>query len=142
MTFHTDGPSIAEKVEGIFGVKARHMGRDRNGVDCAGAIQMAYACLGRSVPLPTGYPLRWFVEDPGRMRRYIMQTLNWPMANAIEPGDLLLFRVHTQAGDHPGVYLGRGEFLHAWDHQVRRGSMLEVGRWRWTDRLVCAFRPR
>jgi cell wall-associated NlpC family hydrolase len=76
-------------------------GTAENGFDCSGLIQYAYAQHGVRLP---------------RMSRDQAQagTEVTPVAEALQPGDILLFSARPGGGvTHVGMYVGEGEFIHS-----------------------------
>lgn len=82
---------LASEAEKLVGCPFRLHGRDpRSGIDCIGLLAAAMARAGRSIVLPTGYPLRLndltrWLPDP--------QECGFAPANLpFESGDLVLTR--------------------------------------------------
>lgn len=141
-THDQDWSAVARAIDGV---QAAHLGRDRSGVDCAGAVKLAFAEHPRplSIVLPATYALRWFETQPAKMKDWIERQLRWRRVYTAIPGTVLLFAVLTTVGDHPGVYVGDGLILHAHRGKVRTSPLTEkVGRLAWLDRLVAVYQPR
>ena len=64
------------------------------GFDCSGLASWAFAQIGKSVPHYTGA---------------IWSAFPHVANGALEPGDMLFFN----GGDHMGIYIGNGQFVHA-----------------------------
>jgi cell wall-associated NlpC family hydrolase len=124
-------------------IPVAHRGRGPDGLDCAGMVKFVLISMGTAVPLPEDYPLAWFHTDPGYMRRWVEETLRWPRTAAVDPGDVLLLRLLTLEGDHAGVYLGGGRFLHGLNGRFVIESLEErFGRVTWASRIAAAYRPQ
>lgn len=82
------------------GVKYRMGGTNRNGVDCSGFIYRTFQDrLGNKVPRST--------ELQSLMGHEIAR-------NELKAGDLVFFKTGSIfKSRHVGIYMGRGEFLHA-----------------------------
>ena len=105
------------------GVPYRYGGDDREGFDCSGLVQYAYAQAGVLVPRTTGS--QWRRLQP--VSREDMQV-----------GDVLFFRIRGKMS-HVGLYLGDGRFVHApssgrevtvaaLDTPFYRGALIRAGR--------------
>lgn len=88
------------------GVPYRLGGTSRAGVDCSGFTQLTFRDrFNLNLPRTTGAQARQGV----------------PVTHAtLEPGDLLFFKTASKVR-HVGIYMGRGEFLHA---STSRGVMI------------------
>ena len=80
---------LASEAEKLIGSPFRLHGRDpRSGIDCIGLLAAAMSGAGRSIALPTGYPLRLndlarWLPDP--------QDCGFALAKLpFEPGDVVL----------------------------------------------------
>jgi hypothetical protein len=69
------------------------------GFDCSGLVMYVYGQLGVSLPHFTGY--QWNVG------RRLGQN------DALQPGDLVFFHMHSYGPGHEGMYIGNGQFIHA-----------------------------
>ncbi len=69
------------------------------GFDCSGLVMYVYGQLGLSLPHFTGY--QWNV---GR---------RLGPNDALRPGDLVFFHMHSYGPGHEGMYIGNGMFIHA-----------------------------
>jgi len=98
------------------GVPHRDGGSDRSGVDCSGLMQAVFRD-GFHMDLP---------------RTSRAQSMLGRSVNAVDmrPGDLVYFQ--DRAGDHIGVFVGNGRFLHASSSQGVILSPLDVY---WLPRL-------
>lgn len=79
------------------GVPYRYGGDGRDGFDCSGLVQFAYARAGVSVPRTTA--ALWKALRPVGKRE-------------LEVGDVLFFNVAGKMS-HVGMYVGRRRFVHA-----------------------------
>jgi len=69
-------------------------GASPSGFDCSGLCSYVYAQVGKSVPHFTGAIFASFPSVP---------------ESQLQPGDLICFN----GGDHVGIYIGNGQFVHA-----------------------------
>ncbi len=80
------------------GTPHRWGGTTKRGIDCSGLVQRVYADLFRHrVPRST--------ELQSRYGQYIRKS-------RLQSGDLVFFKL-TRSTRHVGIYLSRGEFVHA-----------------------------
>lgn len=99
-------------------------GLDRNGIDCSGLVMVLYRDL-------------FNCHLPRTTRQQVRQGVTVDREQLMV-GDLVFFRPPDKGG-HVGIYLGKGEFVHA---TTRRGVMvshLTQAYWRrsyWTARRV------
>lgn len=94
-------------------------GATQRGADCSGLVQSVFRkTLDQPVPRTT----REQAQTGERVRR-----------SALQPGDLVFFRVDTRKGRHVGIYLSDGEFLHASASEGVTTSRLDQSYWdrRW-----------
>ncbi|MFP4154847.1 MAG: C40 family peptidase [Halothiobacillaceae bacterium] len=83
---------------GQLGVPYRRGGESRQGFDCSGLVQYAWA--GAGVRLP-----RTAAQQYEAVRKLDAEQLS--------PGDLVFFRINGRGIDHVGLYRGGGRFVHA-----------------------------
>ena len=88
-------PPVAATALAQLGVPYRLGGSDPSVFDCSGLVQWAFAATGVAVPRTTEEQFTWF--------RPVSRE-------ELQPGDLVFFRLPQP---HVGIYLGRGEFVHA-----------------------------
>jgi hypothetical protein len=82
-------------------------GTAENGFDCSGLIQYAYGRYGIRLPRTSRDQARAGTEVP-------------PVADALQPGDILLFSAHRGGGvTHVGMYVGERKFIHSSNTGVR-----------------------
>jgi NlpC/P60 family protein len=100
-------------------------GTAANGFDCSGLIQYAYGQHGIRLPRMSREQAKTGTEIP-------------PVAEALQPGDILLFAVQPGGGiSHVGMYVGEGKFIHSSNSGVRLSYLdphdPEAGYWlpRW-----------
>lgn len=84
----------------MLGVRWKHQGRTRNGVDCAGLVIYALRAIGREPHDITGYGRR-----PYRNALDAAVRVNFGAPQATEPraGDVLLVRDGNAAPNHVGI---------------------------------------
>jgi len=101
-----------------------------NGFDCSGLVQYAYGQHGIRLPRMSRVQARAGAEVP-------------PLAEALRPGDILLFSSRPGAGvTHVGLYVGELRFIHSSSRGVKLSRLEphdpEAGYW--LDRWVGARR--
>lgn len=133
------GERIAESARALLGTPYHDGGRLPGvGLDCLGVVIAAHAANG--VPV---------VDRPGATSGDLYSVLvaaierhaSEVAADALEPGDILLFRGRS-IRQHCGVYVGGGDFVHAYSGGAVRQVMLEPLEPRWRGRLTAAYRYR
>ena len=105
------------------GVPYEYGGYDRHGVDCSGFVNLTYKqVLGLDIP---------------RSTELLAQTGRHVARNRLAIGDILVFRISATVL-HVGIYVGRGQFIHA---SKTRGVMLsELDSPYWSDVYLKAVR--
>lgn len=110
---------VVTEARGWLGVKWRHQGRTREGVDCVGLVVMVARALGLSDVDRTDYA-RQAADETLReiMREHLLEI---PAASAA-PGDVVLMRFGAQRhvailGDY---VFGGLSLIHAWSLHPRR----------------------
>jgi len=101
----TGGPGLEELrqyYQNWRGTRYRAGGTSRAGVDCSGFTSVTF----RDV---------YGVKLPRTAREQAMQGIPVGRDNLL-PGDLVFFK-RGRGGDHVGIYLGNGNFMHASTHQ-------------------------
>lgn len=96
----------------FIGLPYRDHGRDRHGVDCYGLVLLFYReILGLEIPaLDAAYAS---AEDGASVAECVgWAQRQWQAVETPQVGDVLLFHVLGWPA-HVGVYLGNGDFLHA-----------------------------
>ena len=89
-------------------------GTSAAGFDCSGFVQHVYAMAGISLPRTADAQY-----DVGR-----------PAVGGPRVGDLVFFETYTDGVSHVGVYLGKGEFVHASSSHGVMVSHLSDAYWR------------
>ena len=80
------------------GVKYRNGGMSKKGVDCSGFVHLAYKQkLHKKIPRSTE-----LMSESGKKIS----------VNNVKPGDVVFFKTGWKVR-HVGIYVGRGEFIHA-----------------------------
>jgi len=72
-------------------------GNSTSGFDCSAYVQHVFGMVG--IPLPRTADAQY---DAGR-----------PAVGGPRPGDLVFFQTYTEGPSHVGIYLGKGQFVHA-----------------------------
>jgi cell wall-associated NlpC family hydrolase len=72
-------------------------GDSPSGFDCSAYVQHVFAMVGISLPRTADAQY-----DAGR-----------PATGGPRPGDLVFFQTYTEGPSHVGIYLGKGQFVHA-----------------------------
>lgn len=86
-------------------------------VDCLGAMLAAHLLFGPPLdydqsPFNIPYTLYWFRASPGRLING-MRDLGWSNVTHVQEMDVFMLATVTTLGDHPAVYVGNGEIIHA-----------------------------
>jgi len=97
----SDSP-IVQKLHAHYnewrGVRYHEGGQSKNGVDCSGFVQLAYKHkLKKNIPRSTE-----LMSNSGKS----VQMKN------MRPGDVVFFKTGWKKR-HVGIYIGKGEFIHA-----------------------------
>jgi murein DD-endopeptidase len=106
LTAPVDGESpqqtIVARAQQLLGVRYRYGGSDpRNGFDCSGFVRYVF----REMPVP---------ELPRASAAMIKIAGGMEVArDALEPGDLLFFKIRRNVISHVAIYLGDDRFIHA-----------------------------
>ncbi len=105
-------------------------GTAENGFDCSGLIQYAYGEHGIRLPRTS--------RDQAHVGAAVA-----PVAEALRPGDILLFAARPGAGvTHVGMYVGEDKFIHSSSTRVRLSRLdpHDVEAAYWLERWVGARR--
>ena len=86
----------AQHAATLVGKPYRYGGATPAGFDCSGLVQYSFRQAGVAVPRST--------NEQHRASRVVRN---------LQPGDLLFFDQEGKKNSHVGIYLGRGEFVHA-----------------------------
>jgi cell wall-associated NlpC family hydrolase len=91
-------PTALRVAEAQVGAPYRYGGASPAGFDCSGLVHYSFGLAGIPVPRTAAS----------------QQRAAAPVAlGALEPGDLVFFRINGGTTDHVGIYAGRGHFVHA-----------------------------
>lgn len=82
----------------MLGAPYRYGGSGPRGFDCSGLVYYSYRKAGIAVPRTTGAQYR----QSQRVK-----------LSALQPGDLIFFRISRERFSHVGIYAGDGRFIHA-----------------------------
>ena len=88
----------AQQAINMVGKPYKYGGSNPAGFDCSGLVQFSFKQAGVKLPRST--------EEQRRAARKVR-------ASALQPGDLLFFDQEGKKHGHVGIYVGRGEFVHA-----------------------------
>jgi len=80
------------------GVRYREGGQSKMGIDCSGFVQLAYK--------------QKFNKNIPRSTELMANSGNSVKRNSIRPGDVVFFKTGWKQR-HVGIYVGKGEFIHA-----------------------------
>lgn len=127
-----DVPRFVAEVRAWEGVAARHQGRSRSGVDCAGLVLAGLAEQGVEVVAPANY-------HRTSMGRVLLATLASspllePRDGAPQTGDLLVFRVWRET-HHLAIALDADRMIHCTRDGVRTVTIGPL----WRHRLVQCY---
>ncbi len=109
--------AIARK---MLGTPYRYGGDSPDGFDCSGLVYYSYRGAGLAVPRTT-------------LTQY--QATRPVSARALEPGDLVFFRLDGRAVSHVGLYMNNGEFIHA-PATGREVTVASLANRYWRERFV------
>jgi cell wall-associated NlpC family hydrolase len=88
----------AQHAARMLGKPYRYGGSTPAGFDCSGLVLFSYQQAGIRMPRST--------DEQRRASRPVR-------AENLQPGDLLFFDQEGKKNSHVGIYVGRGEFVHA-----------------------------
>jgi cell wall-associated NlpC family hydrolase len=92
------GIPIARSAAQLVGAPYHFGGADLQGFDCSGLAVYVYERAGVEIPRTAN----------------AQQRAARPVApDALSPGDLVFFRIHSRHVNHVGIYAGGGRFIHA-----------------------------
>ena len=98
VSYEPERQEIVQHAKSFIGTPYRNGGMSRNGMDCSGLVMKVYYDFGIHLP-------RTALDQ---------SSVGTPISRAaIQPGDLVFFRTSRQSVSHVGIYLGRGQFVHA-----------------------------
>ena len=99
------------------------------GFDCSGFTQMLGRRRGIVIPRDSGPQSRWDGVEPVKR-------------DELMPGDLLYFGNSPDQITHTGMYIGRGEFIHATAYQRPAVQISRLDEPHWADLLVACRRVK
>jgi cell wall-associated NlpC family hydrolase len=102
------GTPVARAAVQLIGAPYHFGGADLQGFDCSGLAVYAYERVGVEIPRTA----------------HEQQLAARPVTvDALSPGDLVFFRIHSLHVNHVGIYTGGGRFVHA----PRSGETVSYG---------------
>jgi cell wall-associated NlpC family hydrolase len=102
------GIAIARTAAQLVGAPYHFGGADLQGFDCSGLAVYVYERSGVEIPRTAN----------------AQQRASRPVTlDALSPGDLVFFRIHSRHVNHVGIYAGGGRFIHA----PRSGETVSYG---------------
>lgn len=121
------GEDVVKEARKWMGVRYRHGGQTRRGVDCSGLTMMVYKRFGVSLQHWDDKQYRTGVRVSGRP----------------EPGDLVFFNEHGRGISHVGIYAGDGKLIHASDYfnKVTESDMKFIKGYVGAKRMLINGRP-
>lgn len=119
------GERAATVALGQVGTPYRYGGSTPSGFDCSGLVHYAYASAGLNIPRTTAGLWSDLAPVPERDMR---------------SGDLLFFSIDGKMS-HVGLYIGKGQFVHA-PSSGKRVSVESLGSRYYKNAFVRAGRPR
>ena len=102
------GIPVARAAMQLIGAPYHFGGADLQGFDCSGLAVFAYERVGVEIP---------------RTAREQQVAARPVTVEALSPGDLVFFRIHSLHVNHVGIYTGGGRFIHA----PRSGETVSYG---------------
>lgn len=98
-----------------IGVPYRFGGTTPGGFDCSGFVQFVFSQHGQK--LPRGADSQFSIGRPAQR-------------NLLQSGDLVFFTTYEQGPSHNGIYLGKGQFIHASSSRGIMISNLDEAYWK------------
>ncbi len=102
------GTAVAQAAAQLIGAPYHFGGADLQGFDCSGLAVYVYGQAGVEIPRTADAQRRAARPVP---------------IEALSPGDLVFFRIHSRHVNHVGIYAGNGRFIHA----PRSGERVSFG---------------
>jgi murein DD-endopeptidase len=102
------GIAIARAAAQLVGTPYHFGGADLQGFDCSGLAVYVHERAGVEIP-----------RTADAQRRAALPV----SPDALSPGDLVFFRIHSRHVNHVGIYAGGGRFIHA----PRSGESVSYG---------------
>jgi cell wall-associated NlpC family hydrolase len=94
---HSSAARAASIAQRQVGIPYLYGGADTTGFDCSGLVYYSYSNVGIQLPRTTGG---------------LWQSLEPVSKDKLQTGDVLFFDIEGKMS-HVGLYLGRGQFVHA-----------------------------
>lgn len=133
----TDMDKAIAALRTYIGVKWRHQGRTKAGVDCVGLLVCAAADLGITLPDDQNYGMR---PGSSRIIKHVLDQCLEIEPVDMKTGDILLVTVQGEDPQHIMIMTGPNQVLHA---SARHRKVVEHGLDEETRRLICkVFRPK
>jgi hypothetical protein len=84
--------ALADSARQFIGVKFRHRGRSRTGLDCVGLVVAAYSALGVTLP-----DFRLYGREPFRdgLLRHTEAAMGAPVSDGPRDGDVVVIRYNV-----------------------------------------------
>ncbi len=115
---------IVQYAKTFLGTPYRNGGTTRDGMDCSGLVINVYGHFDVRLPRTS--------LDQSRAGESIGRS-------SVEPGDLVFFHTGRQTVSHVGIYIGKGQFIHA-STSARRVRIDEMDNDYFKPRFVTARR--
>jgi len=123
-TNNSTGQNIAALANSLLGSPYKYGGASPRGFDCSGLVYYTHAKFGIRTP-------RTSLQQFKNSRHIKLTELN--------AGDLVFFKLNRSKVSHVGIYIGKGQFIHA----PNRGKRVAVNKLNdrfWKPRIVGAGR--
>ena len=117
---YSKGLQIVSIADSLIGSPYKYGGSSPQGFDCSGLVYYTHQQLDITVP---------------RTSRQQAQHRPSKQLSAIQPGDILFFRLYGSTVSHVGIYAGNNQFIHA-PKSGRRVSYASLNDPFWSERLV------
>lgn len=111
---------IVRLADGELGAPYLYGGDTPRGFDCSGLVYYVFRRAGLTVPRTANHQL--YASHPVDLRD-------------LRPGDLVFFQIAGNLQMHVGIYVGKGEFIHA-PENGRPVSYAQLGDPYWKTRLI------
>lgn len=118
------GRQIVAQARRQLGIPYRYGGANPRGFDCSGLVHYTHRQVGFKVPRNT------------QRQYHAARTVS---LRALQPGDLLFFKIDDSKPSHVGIYEGNGVFIHA-PSSGKRVSRARLSNPYWRVRLLKAGR--
>lgn len=113
----------------FVGIPFEHNGRDFNGVDCIGLVELYLNEHGINLVAQDGKEINkeWYLENPKRLLQGVKRRGNKIDFNNRSKFDIAVFEFRGIAS-HIGVMVNRNEFLH--NFEERKSGISNINRWK------------